>query len=203
MNLCSVGNCVKPGVKGRGLCGTHYARWAKRGTTVLPPKPSIAERLSRGSHREGDCIVWSKPNGSTGYGQLSVGNVRRYVHRLAFELHNGPIPDGMVIDHRCYNRACLNPEHLAAVSNKENLENRHCPNVNNTSGALGVYHDRRRGTWVAYVWHEKRRHFGGSYRSLVEAEAAVIRLRLELYTNNLHDRSVAVGGPDEWERGRE
>ncbi len=39
-----------------------------------------------------------------------------YAHRLVYELHNGPIPSGYEIDHRCNQSKCLNPEHLEALS---------------------------------------------------------------------------------------
>jgi hypothetical protein len=44
------------------------------------------------------------------------------VHRIAYELTKGQILDGMDIDHRCRNRACCNPDHLEAVSHRENME---------------------------------------------------------------------------------
>jgi hypothetical protein len=46
------------------------------------------------------------------------------VHRLAWEWANGPIPDGLVIDHLCMNRACVNIEHLEAVTQQVNAERR-------------------------------------------------------------------------------
>jgi HNH endonuclease len=42
-------------------------------------------------------------------------------HRAFYEMHRGPIPEGLVIDHRCRNRACVNPEHLEPVTRGENM----------------------------------------------------------------------------------
>lgn len=78
---------------------------------------------------ESSCWLWNGSRGNTGYGRLTV-RVSGYgeyakagigAHRIAFIMKNGPIPDGLVIDHLCRIRNCVNPSHLEAVSNKENV----------------------------------------------------------------------------------
>lgn len=56
-----------------------------------------------------------------GYGRFLLGGPTR-AHRVAYEILNGPIPDGMVIDHLCRNKGCVNPTHLEAVSQWENMQ---------------------------------------------------------------------------------
>jgi hypothetical protein len=58
---------------------------------------------------------------SGGYGHLRFNKSYTYSHRVAWTLTNGPVVDGMVIDHLCRNRACCNPAHLEPVTNRENL----------------------------------------------------------------------------------
>lgn len=47
------------------------------------------------------------------------GNIR--VHKWIWESMNGPVPSGLVLDHLCRNRWCVNPSHLQPVTNKENV----------------------------------------------------------------------------------
>jgi hypothetical protein len=42
-------------------------------------------------------------------------------HRAAWMLANGPVPEGMVLDHICRNRACINLDHLRVVTQQENI----------------------------------------------------------------------------------
>lgn len=69
-----------------------------------------------------DCWWWiGRINVANGYGQVRDDEGRlRVAHRVAYELWVGPIPDGLVLDHGCHNRACVRPDHLEPVTAKEN-----------------------------------------------------------------------------------
>lgn len=67
------------------------------------------------------CWPWRGVRTAGGYGCLRDGHRVRYAHRVACELLVGAIPDGLVLDHLCRNRACLRPDHLEPVTNEENL----------------------------------------------------------------------------------
>jgi hypothetical protein len=67
-----------------------------------------------------DCWLWTGQIRNT-YGKLWNGEREVSAHRFSYELEHGPIPDGLVIDHRCRNRLCVNPAHLDAVTNRENV----------------------------------------------------------------------------------
>ena len=66
------------------------------------------------------CWLWMAPL-YKGYGQFSVGGFHVGAHRYAYELLVGPIPAGLVIDHLCRVRNCVNPAHMEPVTIGENV----------------------------------------------------------------------------------
>lgn len=67
------------------------------------------------------CWNWRASTFRNGYGQFhNPGST--LAHRFSHELHRGPIPEGLVIDHLCRNRRCVNPKHLEPVSQAVNLQ---------------------------------------------------------------------------------
>jgi hypothetical protein len=69
----------------------------------------------------GDCWEWTATLYVNGYGMASAGGRSVRAHRLAWEHLVGPIADGLVIDHLCRNRRCVNPDHLEPVTHRENV----------------------------------------------------------------------------------
>jgi hypothetical protein len=89
------------------------------------PRVPLADRFWAKVDRRGpdDCWIWLGAKISSGYGTIYFGGKVRIVlaHRVAFELEVGPIPDGLELDHLCFERACVNPAHLEPVTKQENL----------------------------------------------------------------------------------
>ena len=78
---------------------------------------SVKRRIYFGDY----CWIWTlKPN-SEGYGRATLDKRTWYAHRLVYTLLVGPIPDGLVLDHLCRVRRCVNPVHLDPVTQGTNV----------------------------------------------------------------------------------
>lgn len=70
--------------------------------------------------KENGCWEWTKGKFPYGYGKVSVKHKALGAHRIHYQLTKGQVSDDLVIDHLCRNPACINPEHLEAVTQWEN-----------------------------------------------------------------------------------
>lgn len=80
--------------------------------------------LERGIIRIPFCSCWlfveAGRENRNGYGRMYWQGRELMAHRLSYEAHVGPIPDGLLLDHKCRMRCCVNPEHLEPVTVQEN-----------------------------------------------------------------------------------
>lgn len=109
---CAVDDCERP-VEGNGYCNAHYQRWLKRGDPGAGTpirKTWRGERIDEGR----SCAVDGCDERTDRRGWCSA-------HYQRWLRHGGPVPDGLVIDHRCRNRACVNPAHLEPVTHEVNV----------------------------------------------------------------------------------
>jgi hypothetical protein len=103
-----------------------------------------------------------------------------YLHRLIWVLSNGPIPNGMEIDHINGNPSDNRIENLRLCNRSQN-----CQNVkrrkDNLSGAKGVFFDSFSKTWRGCVSFKKKKHYTQRFKTLEEARVAVEVVRLQLH----------------------
>lgn len=135
------------------------------------------------------CWNWTAAKLPKGYGRFGVNYQVVLAHRMSYMLAHGEIPEGMHIDHTCYNPSCVRPTHLRAVTPKQNLENRAGVSKNNTTGARGVKR-MAHGRWSASVKHHGKDYWAGAYDTIEEAAEAARLKRLELFTHSDLDRTA-------------
>jgi hypothetical protein len=68
------------------------------------------------------CHVWQLSTTANGYPITTRQGKRVMAHKQAYEEVRGAVPDGLVLDHLCKNILCINPEHLEAVTQAENVQ---------------------------------------------------------------------------------
>jgi hypothetical protein len=119
MKVCSITDCTRPS-KSRGWCNTHYERWRRHGDAerelTFPDRfwAKVDKSAPNG------CWEWTGARTSVGYGHVWNGERFQQAHRAAYELEVGPIPEGLQVDHLCFNIICVNPVHLEPVTAEEN-----------------------------------------------------------------------------------
>ena len=104
------------------MCGKHYQRWRKRGDPLATRTPTLGLPI----HIRFWLKVRAQPNGCwlfignttfKGYGMFAGISA----HRFAYLQLVGPIPNHLQLDHLCRNHPCVHPDHLEAVTHRENV----------------------------------------------------------------------------------
>lgn len=152
--FCNVAWCDLPH-HARGFCKGHYRTLMVGGDPhATTPRTRAARFAALVAPGPGGCWVWT-PSGVGGpYGVFHFAGVRAKAHRVSYELHRGPIPEGLVIDHLCCHPWCVNPDHLEAVTSGENRRRQ----MGRASVSVPPPGACRNGHPYAVTW-ELRRHW--------------------------------------------
>lgn len=119
--LCRLSGCNRAVHVARYLlCNGCYQRLKRSGELEMV-SPSAEDRFfAKVQSVEMQCWEWTGAL-SHGYGDFWDGKRVVRAHRWVWEFFNGPIPEGLHVDHLCVNRRCVNPDHLDPVPQQVNI----------------------------------------------------------------------------------
>lgn len=126
---------------------------------------SVETRLKNAIKKPGPldtpCSYWDGPLDRHGYGCARYRGKIERTHRIAYMLANGPIPDGVLVMHRCDNRPCCNPLHLMLGTHLDNARDRESKGRGN----------KATGKNNGSVTHPERRPRGMTHNSCTKPES--------------------------------
>ncbi|MFF9653055.1 HNH endonuclease signature motif containing protein [Streptomyces sp. NPDC014622] len=112
-----------------GLCSGHR-RQRRRGEELrslreVRPRNLSDEEISNWMLDRavvvGECLVYSNYKDKRGYGRFNHAGKYALAHRFIYAQKVGPLDDALVVHHKCGNSSCINPKHLQAVTQLENV----------------------------------------------------------------------------------
>lgn len=147
--------------------------------------PFMSTIIFHNSVERDGCWEWQGGK-SKGYGRISVNGSPYSTHRIAYAERYGPIPDGMIVRHKCDNPPCCNPDHLELGTQADNIADmvsrgRHVPGPGRPRGTRST---RPSGTPSPNIQGEK-------HGNAKLADEDVIAIRLEYRSGGVSQRELA------------
>ncbi len=158
------------------------------------PRP-IYERFMAQVLKTETCWLWQGRLTNRGYGQISTGGRDGKIlsaHRASWELHFGPIPEGMVVCHHCDNRRCVNPRHLFLGTEEQNKRDM----IRKHRNAIGERNGRAKLTEATVREMRDRFAQGGVTKTELARQYGIHRWTAIQILNGSAWKHLLQGGPD-------
>lgn len=139
-------------------------------------------------HKTEVCWLWTAGRNGAGYGSIRIQDRQRLAHRVSYEWEHGALADDVQVDHMCHNTSCVNPDHLRAVTNALNGQNRRGAHRDSKSGVRGVIWYAPTSKWRAEAMVGGIRTHVGYFDTIAEAETAITEWRRENMPYSIMDQ---------------
>lgn len=181
--ICTIEGCERPRKKS-SYCRGHAERIRKHGDALAHIPLRVWTRSPEASFKSrtqwnGECLEWTGATQREGYGVIWDGTKTQRAHRWVYERERGPAPEGMYIDHICFNRKCVNVDHLRLATSAENGSNLSYLTSKSKTRFRNVY-PHGKGYAVSIQKHGRTFYFG-TYEELEEAVQVADEKREELF----------------------